>query len=289
MCRFIYYRGPEISLSSLLTEPEHSLIHQSYGARERPEPLNGDGFGVAWYRADVRPEPVVFKEVNPAWSSINLVNLAPVAASDCILAHVRAASPGLAVSQLNCHPFARGKLSYMHNGQLASFRDTRRRLLATLSDSQFKQIESTGDSEVLLAIAMDHLEAAAASPSLEDMADALMNAINVVESAAEAIGSHQEAWLNLVLSDGQQAVITRYVTPGGGAAQSLYCHQGARYQCDDGVCRMLDADEVHAATIVSSEPLSSDKGWESVPQNTMLLIDGRGRVERRPIEAQRQI
>jgi len=46
MCRFAAYLGPEIFISSLVTEPHHSIIHQSYHAKERIEPLNGDGFGI---------------------------------------------------------------------------------------------------------------------------------------------------------------------------------------------------------------------------------------------------
>ena len=49
MCRFVFYRGAPIRLSSLLTEPVHSIIHQSYRSKERAEPLNGDGFGVGWH------------------------------------------------------------------------------------------------------------------------------------------------------------------------------------------------------------------------------------------------
>ena len=84
-------------------------------------------------------------------------------------------------------------------------------------------------------------------------------------------------------------MITRYVTPGGVAAQSLYCHQGARYRCEDGVCQMLKADQSEAALIVSSEPLSSDPGWESVPENSMLLIDRDGRVQRRSVTTDRRL
>jgi len=46
MCRFAAYLGLEIFISSLVTEPHHSIIHQSYHAKERIEPLNGDGFGI---------------------------------------------------------------------------------------------------------------------------------------------------------------------------------------------------------------------------------------------------
>lgn len=48
MCRFTAYLGPGILVSSLVTEPHHSIIHQSYHAKERIEPLNEDGFGIGW-------------------------------------------------------------------------------------------------------------------------------------------------------------------------------------------------------------------------------------------------
>ncbi len=49
MCRFVMYMGPPLTLASLITEPVNSLINQSIHSREQAEPLNGDGFGVAWY------------------------------------------------------------------------------------------------------------------------------------------------------------------------------------------------------------------------------------------------
>ena len=60
MCRFTFYMGPPIRMSTLVTEPSNSLIHQSVHARQREEPLNGDGFGVAWYLPKLSPEPAVF-------------------------------------------------------------------------------------------------------------------------------------------------------------------------------------------------------------------------------------
>ncbi len=78
MCRFALYLGPPVRLSQLVTEPTNSIIHQSYHSHERPEPLNGDGFGVAWYVPDIRPEPAVFRSTTPAWNNHNLLHLAPV-------------------------------------------------------------------------------------------------------------------------------------------------------------------------------------------------------------------
>ncbi len=72
MCRFVAYLGPEILISKLVTEPESSLIHQSYHSHEREEPLNGDGFGLAWYVPAITPDAAVFRSITPAWSNQNL-------------------------------------------------------------------------------------------------------------------------------------------------------------------------------------------------------------------------
>ncbi|MDJ0653150.1 MAG: class II glutamine amidotransferase [Xanthomonadales bacterium] len=288
MCRFVYYLGPETTLSSLLTEPEHSLINQSFHARERAEPLNGDGFGIGWYKPRVREEPVLFKEVNPAWNSINLRSLAPVAHSHCIMAHVRAASPGLAVTQLNCHPFARGQLGFMHNGEVAGFYRIRRRLLTGLSDEQFALIQSSGDSEVVFSMAVDHLQSEPAAHDAGAMARALVNAITDVETAASEADSDEPSFLNLVLTDGRQAAITRYVTPGGYTAQSLYVHQeGSRFLAGGHLSQ--PGSESENAIIVSSEPLSDESGWSPVPENHVLLVHSDRTVDTRPIVAVREL
>ena len=62
-------------MSDLLMKSEQSLIMQSYKAKERKEPLNGDGFGVGWYDHDVDPTPCVFTSTQPAWSNRNLYRL----------------------------------------------------------------------------------------------------------------------------------------------------------------------------------------------------------------------
>src|SRR5687768_10683657 len=129
MCRFALYLGPPVGIDALITRPVNSIIRQSFQNQEREEPLNGDGFGVAWYVPEVSDEPVVFRSISPAWSNQNLLSLARVTRSPCVLAHVRAATPGLPVTETNCHPFTAGKLAFMHNGDLAGFRVFKRRLV----------------------------------------------------------------------------------------------------------------------------------------------------------------
>lgn len=42
-------------------KPSDSLILQSFHARERHEPLNGDGFGVGWYVPSIDSTPCVVR------------------------------------------------------------------------------------------------------------------------------------------------------------------------------------------------------------------------------------
>ncbi|MDT8439090.1 MAG: class II glutamine amidotransferase [Wenzhouxiangellaceae bacterium] len=283
MCRFTYYRGDAIAIADLVTRPENSLIHQSTHARERPEPLNGDGFGLAWYLDD-DPEPARFRSLTPAWSNANLAELARVTHSGCIMAHVRAATSGtFDVSEANCHPFRCGPFALMHNGDIPAFRKIRRALLDSLSDAGFASVRGTTDSEHLFALAMERLRGHEQDSDCGLMADALEWTVNrVVELLAEhAPGTH--AYLNLVLTDGHNAAACRFST-NPDYIDSLYLNQGSGYRCDDGVCTMAAADEADArAVLISSEPLNDDPGWRAVPRNQLVLLSSSLEVSLRPV------
>jgi predicted glutamine amidotransferase len=270
MCRFTFYKGKPLGLGALLTEPEHSLIHQSFQAREREEPLNGDGFGIAWY-ADGHDEPALFRSVTPAWSNQNLRELSRVTASACVLAHVRAATQGLQVGEPNCHPFRRGGLAFMHNGDIGGFAAIRRPLLDMLSDAAFEGIRGTTDSEHFFALLCDELDGATGSAA---MASAFRRTIARVAALVDAHARGEHMYLNAVLTDGHSAVACRYTTDEPGNADSLYTNRGRRYVCEGGVCRMLDAGEANGSAImISSEPLSGDGGWETVPVNHLVRVE----------------
>lgn len=283
MCRFTFYRGPTLDLSSLLTEPDNSVIHQSYDARERAEPLNGDGFGVAWYEPD-DPVPGLFRSISPAWSNQNLRHLARVVESRCILAHVRAASEGLEVIEPNCHPFVHDHLALMHNGEIGGFREVRRPLLAGLSDEAFHCVRGTTDTEHLFALVLDELARESTDRGCVAMAAALERAVRRVEALVAEEGSGEASRLNVLLSDGRAAVVTRYASEDAGAAETLHLSEGRRYACEDGVCRMLEGEEHEHAVLVSSEPLSAGESWRPVPENHVVLVSDELEVRTRPLE-----
>jgi len=283
MCRFVFYRGAPIRLSSLITEPAHSIIHQSYHSKEREEPLNGDGFGVGWYAPDESDKPAIFKDVSPAWNNQNLANLAKVVRSPCIIAHIRAATPGLPVSELNCHPFSWGRFTFAHNGDVGEFQRLRRAIQTRLRDEAFDLLRGSTDSEHLFALFANEYDETGHGSKLDAMAVALSSAIETVETIKKDRNVGVQSLLNMVLTDGGNTVITRYISNSRKEPHSLYRHTGSAYECIDGVCHMRDRSESGKTVLVASEPLSHDDGWKPVARNTMLLIDDDSNVEERAI------
>lgn len=271
MCRFALYLGEEITLGSLVTEPSYSILHQSFHSHHREEPLNGDGYGIAWY-LDGAAVPAILKEVHPAWNSLNLRNVARVVRSRAVLAHVRAASPGLAVTQLNCHPFSSGRLSFMHNGHVGGFLKLKQRLVGELAEATYLAIEGSSDSEHLFALIKEAWAEAAEADPLDRLEAALRRGVERIEELRAELAADQPSLLNLALCDGERAVVSRYVSHDAVTANSLYVHSGSRYVCREGVCRMLDPRGGSGAVIVASEPLSEDDGWDEVPENYLVRV-----------------
>ncbi|MEX0715058.1 MAG: class II glutamine amidotransferase [Planctomycetaceae bacterium] len=308
MCRFVLYSGPPITLDLLTTRPEHSIIRQSFKARMRTEPLNGDGFGVAWYVPAISSEPAAFRSTQPAWNNLNLRHLARVTTSGLIMAHVRAATAGLGVSEANCHPFTAGRLAFMHNGAVGGFFEIKRRLQERLSDAAYAQIGGSTDSEHVFALFRDHYERltgdgaspasggrqppgdlqspapnSAEDPPIETMAEALLAAIHEVVALSRDSETDKPCLLNLAVTDGVRSVVSRYVG-GDSDGPSLYVQTGKEFVWEGNTCRMVPTDDVRAATLVASEPLTEEPGWSPVPRNHLVLVHPDESVTIRPIE-----
>ena len=283
MCRFLYYQGETIHLSHVITEPGHSLIHQSFSALEREEPLNGDGFGLAWYVPEFE-RPALFRSVSPAWSNQNLLEIARVTRSSRILAHVRAATQGIPVSERNCHPFRFERFAFMHNGDIGGFRSIRRQLLNQLSDEAFGSINGSTDSEHFFALVRDELVSGPGGrlEGADRLAAAVEGALAKVLGMLDRTGVAEHTYMNAVLTDGEHTIVTRFTTDEPDEADSLYWSTGRCYTCELAPHDELDAHH-GPSVVVSSEPLTADEGWSAVPVGSLLAIDPGGRVEVRPI------
>ena len=279
MCRFTLYLGPPIRLESLLIDPSHSLILQSFHASEREEPLNGDGFGVGWYAPDQHQQPALFRSITPAWNNANLRSLASVVSSPCVMAHVRAASPGMAVAEANCHPFQHDRYLFMHNGSIGSFRSIRRRLIAELGEEAFDSIRGSTDSEHLFAAFIDDLRSA----SLDDehvLARSLNRAVWRVLALVDELGGSAPSYLNLAVTDGDRAAACRFANDPVRKPESLYVIERELYQPVWKGSPGRRRDERSTSFVVSSERLTDDVSWKAVEPNHMVSIcrDGSAHV-----------
>lgn len=280
MCRFLAYIGAPIILNRLLYEPQHSLINQSFQAREMDEPLNGDGFGLGWYVPDLGPDPALFTSIQPAWNNRNLRYMAPKISSECVFAHIRAASVG-DVTQLNCHPFHYGRYLMMHNGGVDEFEEIKRPLIDKLSAERFDWLQGQTDSEHIFALFLDHLLEGNEDPTPMDITEALEKTFDDLERLKERYGLMDPSYLNLCITDGEQMVGCRYVTDTDMEPLSLHHSEGARYECEDGLCRMEKNAPHHekSVLIVSEKLTQEEQDWHDVPANHFVLVDRQLNIE----------
>ncbi len=186
MCRHAAWLGPVRSLASLIDEPEHGLLRQSYAPRrQRYGTVNADGFGVGWYDPELA-EPVRYRRTVPIWGDANLPGLARAARSHCLLAAVRSATVGMPMEETATAPFASGRWLLSHNGRAA------REAVRPLADDA----ESTCDSAWLAAAVF--ARAGSGTPLAESLA----------EVGTQAAGKDPDARLNLLACDGESIAAT---------------------------------------------------------------------------------
>jgi glutamine amidotransferase len=241
--------GPEVTQSSVVLEPEHSLLVQSYAPEEMMSGVvNADGFGVGWYVPD--DEPAVYRSSAPLWADRSFAGIAPKIGARSIFAAVRSATPGLPVEESGVPPFSSGPFMFMHNGAIEDFRQKAMRPLRdTLSDETYSGLLGVTDSETIFAGPLDLLKE---NPA--DLAGAALETIRRVTEACGGLGV--KATLNLAVTDGAAMAFTRYSTEGPG--NSLYFIENERAS--------------PGAITVVSERLDGDRAWREVPDRHMLVV-----------------
>jgi predicted glutamine amidotransferase len=267
MCRWLAYSGPPVQLSTLLTNPDHSLIDQSRHARQNVETTNGDGFGVGWYGEEATPG--VYRDTHPAWNDRNYRHLAAHIHSPLFLSHVRA-STGSPVQKTNCHPFAFDNWLFQHNGSVPEFSRQKRRLLFDVDPELFLSIEGSTDSETLFFLALTF-------GLRDDPLEALERTIGHVERARSDAGIELPLFFSAAATDGERIWAVRYSS--SHQSRTLYHsrHSHALRRVDGSYEVLPDG-----AVVVVSEPLDElADHWEEVPESTVIVVED-GKVTSRP-------
>lgn len=150
MCRLLgYCAREEAALADLIgDEGLDALIALSA--------LHADGWGMAWYESTVLAStaPAIRKSPLRA-DEPEFEKLARQPLSDIGLAHLRWATPGLAINDLNTHPFQFGHFTFAHNGAV----HPQERLGEILPPEWEARVAGTTESERYLLLIMANLEA----------------------------------------------------------------------------------------------------------------------------------
>ncbi len=279
MCRWLAYSGPEIYLEDLIIKPSRSLLVQSRFARENyvkdmpglPDgafPTNGDGFGVAWYSE--RDKPGLYRDLRPAWSDRNLVNLAEQIKSGLFLAHLRAAYFGL-VQRTNSHPFRHGCWTFQHNGEISGFARIKRPLQFAVDEALFPHIQGTTDTETafFLALTFGLLD--------DDPKGAMEKMVGFVEQTQKEAGITDPFRLTCAFSDGKKLYAVRHSTDD--TPKTLYYNRSSEGLSD------VISEEAHrpsSGTILLSEPIDDcPDNWQAVPPGSFVSVaDSRVQIEK---------
>jgi len=258
MCRIAIYRGPSIPLYKVIYDSPHNFIKQAQKPKEMvAAPLNGDGFGLAWYNLSVSSEPALITSEKPLWHDINLPRISDKIFSSNIFMHVRAASPGLPVHQANAHPFQFKEHLFMHNGIVSDFRKGfMRSIREMIEDPFYENIQGTTDSEHIFAL---YLTIRQQNPKL-DVVGAVEETFRRVNEIA--FNFNTDLVLNMAFSDGKTTIVTKYTNIEKCA--SLYY--------------TTSSEHFPNGIIVASEKFDSeDHSWKEFPMNQMLIIDADNR------------
>ncbi|HEX4048050.1 MAG TPA: class II glutamine amidotransferase [Elusimicrobiota bacterium] len=156
MCRlFAQVSTKPESAQDLLVASEFSLLRQADADPAKPQK---DGWGVAWFGADGRPN--VTKSGGPAPSEREAFSRAAAAAvSTVVVGHLRAAS-NPHVNREYAHPFEDEGWVFVHNGTLTVSRE-----VAAALGPRAARLKTDSDSEVYFQQFLKHLAASGGDPS----------------------------------------------------------------------------------------------------------------------------
>jgi predicted glutamine amidotransferase len=150
VCRLLgYCAREEAALADLIGD-------DGLGALITLSQLHADGWGMAWYESPVLGStgPAIRKSPLRA-DEPDFEKLARQPLADIGLAQLRWATPGLAVNDLNTHPFQFGHYAFAHNGAV----HPQERLGEILPLEWEAQVAGTTESERYLLLIMATLEA----------------------------------------------------------------------------------------------------------------------------------
>lgn len=287
MCRLYgFIANTPTKVECSLLRAQNALFKQS--RLDSRGAANHDGWGIAYYENGL---PVVERRSAPAYEGSSFGKAAARAHARVVVAHVRAASVG-GSSEANVHPFRLGRWVLAHNGTIPEFQKVRPFMEAGVDDDLLAQRRGETDSEllflwILARLREESLSAIRSGVGLKLLVAAVRTAIERVDHWCRDLGVGDTPSLNLVMTDGRNLVASR-------RRNGLYWIARRDFRrcedCDSCHCPDCAYDPRarhgpragYRAVVVASEPLSRES-WEEMPEDHVLAVDERLRVDLLPI------
>jgi predicted glutamine amidotransferase len=247
MCRLLgYCARDEAALADLIGEEG---LCQLIALSE----LHCDGWGMAWFEGS---EPVIRKSPVRADEPL-FEKLARQPLGDLGLVHLRWATPGLAVNDVNTHPFRYGSYVFAHNGAV----HPQERLGEILPPEWEAQVSGTTESERYLLLIMSRLRA---------------NGGNMVTAIADAASRIERQFapnsLNAILLSPQYLYAIswhdRAKVPAAKLRERGYENRPDEIACYFDLAYLATSDAVVVAS--SGWPQA---GWTPLPSRHMLVVE----------------
>ena len=172
-----------------------------------------------------------------------------------------------------------------HNGGVEDFGLIKREIREPLSDELYNWIKGQTDSEHIFAFLLNYLFKNHKVISPDAVAEAFEYTFSHLKKMMAECGVKEEAYLNMVVTNGLFFVGTRYVTDAKEEPLTLYHSEGSRYVVEDGVTRMFAPEDDDHAVLVVSEKLTDDANRTMIPKNHLVIVEQTLNVRIKPIHA----
>ena len=261
MCRlYALIANEPTRVECSLVRSQNSLMRQSESDAEGVE--HAHGWGVADY---TQGGPLLDKQAWAAYHGEHFPRKAARVYARAVIAHVRRATVGR-TSIENTHPFRHGRFTFAHNGTIPDFDRVRQRMLAETDAVHRDAIRGETDSEHLF----HYLLTLWSRGPQNDLPGTVRAGLERVLAWCHEIAPGKPVGLNIVLSDGEQMVASRF-------NRSLW------YLCRDEFVRCCpDCGRPHVhhepgaayrAVEVASEPVTPGEPWRPLPEASVLGVD----------------
>ncbi|KAJ1448823.1 hypothetical protein M885DRAFT_470781 [Pelagophyceae sp. CCMP2097] len=272
MCRIVVVCGAEARLLEEIVSARLFKRGQIFEVRPT-EKLHG--FGIAWRHA--QPGAVgALVTLDQPLSALNVRRVCRATASRVVLAHMRCCNcttcPAMTycpAREMNCQPLLHGRLSFAHVGIVADHHAllAASPRVAAVDRALSTPLDDAGetDSAFVFALLVSFYEdpALADDPNFQTLGKLACAVARTLRELSRVCKTPSA--LNVVASDGDDVVLTRYRTPGDDvAAPPLWCAQ-------------TETDAAFASSPVAL--VSEEHDWREVKAGTLVRVRAAAAVD----------